>query len=367
MDFAGNLSRAVAGFLDERPDIPGCSVAIHTPASGLVTLAGGLADLAGEPMTPEHTFRLASNTKTFTSAAILRLAEAGRLSIEDPVGRYFPAELVGRLCVVDGVSYGAAITLRHCLQHTSGLYDWGTDETYGQISLDEPDHRWTPLEQVEFALSHGRPTGRPGEAFSYSDTGFVLLSVVIEQVSGRPLAEALRTLLRFDDIGLSATWLETLEAVPPAAGPRVRQYDGRRDFTALDASFDLFGGGGLVAPARDLAAFWRALFGGRVFDRPATLASMLTTVPAPPRGDAGLGLFGRPFGYGPTWFHGGFWGTYVVHAPGHETTLAICSNQHRAHRGNHHEPGSEMYLAAPGLWGLATRILNAAGIEGSFA
>jgi D-alanyl-D-alanine carboxypeptidase len=348
---SGAMQALLDAFLVENPRVPGVIVAVEAPSTGSWAGAAGLAEVAtGAHMRPNLTFRIASNTKTFTAATVLRLVEQGKVSLDDRIAEYFPSDLVDRLNVVDGVSRGHGITIRHLLNHTSGLYDWGTDADYAALGGLEPSKRWTPLEQVEFALAHGDPYGAPGELVHYSDTGYVLASLIIEQVSGLPLAAAFRSLLRFETLGLASTYLESLEPVPAAAAPRIHQYLGSRDGNGIDASFDLFGGGGLVSSAADLVRFWRALFGGRVFDDPRTLDLMLTTVPAGEgRGDAGLGLFHGLSGDIMCWRHSGFWGSFALHVPERDITIAGVANQQKAH-----DSGAIVAFAARLLGSLAS-------------
>jgi D-alanyl-D-alanine carboxypeptidase len=278
-------------------------------------------------MRPDSTFRTASNTKTFTAAAALRLVENRKLSLEDRVGRFFPPAFVDRLNIIHGSARGREITVSQLLQHTSGLFV-PSNESYLALVLREPSKRWTPVEQVELFVSSGEPYGAPGAVVHYSDTGYILLAMIIEQASELPLADALRTLLRFDELGLPTIHLESLEPTPAHAGPRVRQYFGDRDLTDIDPSFDLFGGGGLVSDVHDLARFWSELFGGRVFRSPATLTRMCSTLPDPERSmDVGLGVFRRRFGRRGAWIHTGFWGSFALHEPRSCVTVAGATNQ----------------------------------------
>ncbi|HEV2125254.1 MAG TPA: serine hydrolase domain-containing protein, partial [Chloroflexota bacterium] len=295
--------------------------------TGAEAAAGVLDRRTGEPMVPGATFRIASNTKTFTAAAILRLMELGRLGLDETLPEFLPDELVRRLHVLSGHSRGAEVTVRHLLQHTSGIRSPEEEPYLDRIKRD-PLKRWTPLEQVELGISAGPPTGTPGARVQYSDVGYVLLSLIVERRTGLPLAQSLRTLLRFAELGLRVTYLETLEPCPEAAGPRMRQYLGDEDTTEWDPSFDLYGGGGLVSDAADLAHFWHALFAGRVFEEPRTLDQMLTTVPDPASGrEAGLGVFRRRFGDGDAWFHSGFWGSFALLRPDSGVAVAGAVNQ----------------------------------------
>ena len=124
----------------------------------------------------------------------------------------------------------------------------------------------------------------PGDVVIYSDTGYVLLALVLEQASDLPLAQAYRRHLRFGALGLRTVYLEKLEPVPAGSGARLRHLFNGTDVSDVDATCDMWGGGGLVCDAQDLAGFWHAMFGGRVFDRPATLAEMCITRPEPSTG-----------------------------------------------------------------------------------
>jgi D-alanyl-D-alanine carboxypeptidase len=194
--------------------------------------------------------------------------------------------------------------------------------------MSDPTRRWTPLEQIEYAIAEVLGVHPPGEAVHYSNTGFVILAIVIERITGTGLASAFRELLRLDDLRLDSVHLESLEPTPASAGPRVRQYMGSLDVSDVDPSIDLFGGGGIVSNVRDLVGFWRELFSGRVFDSPATLERMTVTrrrSDAP--GDAGLGIFRELQGGHEFWYHTGFWGSAVRHEAASGLTLAYAINQ----------------------------------------
>lgn len=330
-----SLQGVLDRFVGANPTTPG--VILHVEGATLrapLDWSAGWAERERiRPMRPDMAFRLASNTKTFTAATVLRLVESGKLSLGSTLEPYFDGDVIARLNVLDGVSRGADITLRQLLNHSSGIYDWGTDEEYARVARSQPSKRWTPREQVEFAITHGAPYGPPGAVCHYSDTGYVLASMVIEQVSGTPLARALRELLRFDDLELGDTYLESLEPPPRAPAERVRLYVDDYDATEVDPSIDLFGGGGLVSSVADLARFWTALFAGRVFDHAGTLDVMLTTIPAEDRGEAGLGLFRRQVAGLDVWRHAGFWGSFAMVVPPLGVTVTGFANQQTANDG----------------------------------
>ena len=319
------LNRLVKQFAKTHPRFPG--VALSVRGAGM-TWAGsaGFADRASKkPLMTDATFRIASVTKTFTAAAVLRLVEDGKLGLDDPIARRLSPATVAILR--SGGYQPDTIKLRHLLQHTSGLYDYAADQAYESFVVSHPRHRWTRAEQVRFAMTHGKPIGAPGARFHYADTGYVLLGEILERATGGGLAAAYRSLLGFDRLGLDETYLETLE--PPArhAKPRAHQYLGTLDTTAFDPSFDLYGGGGLVSTVDDLTRFYRALLGGRVFTHPATLRTMLGKERLLRTADLGMGIFSESIGLEPCWAHSGFWGTTVASCRRLGVTMAMTVNQ----------------------------------------
>jgi D-alanyl-D-alanine carboxypeptidase len=332
------LSGQLERFLIDTPDARGV-IARREQGDETWAAAQGHTDIERrEPLDPRVTFRIASVTKTFTAAAALRLWELGLLDLDGCLDR----ELIGDLAI------NPDITITQLLQHTCGLRDSPSDRYVERMRLD-PHRRWTPREQIADAVASGPPYHAPGGGVHYSNTGFIVASLVIEQASGLSLARAFRELLRFDELGMSATHLETLEPIPPAAGPRMPQFFGSYDTRELDASIDLFGGGGLVSDVRDLCTFWRELFAGQVFDRATTLQRMCTRVPGTDMpGDVGLGIFTRELASGPVWFHTGFWGSIVLHQPSTATTVAAATNQAASH------------LPADSLWELGSTLVELA-------
>ena len=192
------LAALVSAAVGDGSSVRGAALALESPKLGLRWEgAAGLADPAGgTAMTPATPVRIASNTKTFVAAAILRLVEEGRLGLDDPVAGLLPAEGVA-LLREDGYD-PERILVRHLLTHTSGLFDHTGSPRYEERITSDPTHRWTPLEQLEAAMEWGQPLAAPGEVFSYCDTGYVLLGLILERATGRPLAAAVRELVGFE-------------------------------------------------------------------------------------------------------------------------------------------------------------------------
>ncbi|MFL5966965.1 MAG: serine hydrolase domain-containing protein [Gaiellaceae bacterium] len=325
---AARLAAAADAFAAAHPTYPGVALAVVSPRLQWTGSAGHPALGSHTLLDPRAGFRIASVTKTFTAAATLRLVEEGRLALDDPIGEHLAPATVALLR--NGGYDPQAIRVRHLLMHTSGLYDYASDPKFVEYVLTHGRHHWTRTEQVRFAMTHGKPYAPPGKEFHYADTGYVLLGQIVERTTARPLGSAFRRLLGFEKLGLTHTFLESLEPRPPAARPRAHQYYQRIDATGFDPSFDLYGGGGLVSTVGDLARFYRALLHGQVFERPTTLRIMLGKPNTRRIADLGMGIFSNRFGGRSgedCWGHSGFWGVTVIHCPASDVTVALTVNQ----------------------------------------
>lgn len=254
----------------------GCLLRVELPGSALSwTLAAGGIERGGDRVAPSTPFRIASITKTFTAAVIVQLEAEGRLGFDDAMARHLPesvADLVDRLHVIDGRSYGAAITVRQLLTHASGLFDYAQSDGFFAAIAAAPDRPWTPREMLEGSIEWGRPHFAPGEGYgyAYSDTGYVLLGLIIEALDDRPLHDAYRARI-VEPLGLRATYLEGHE---PHRGPAMAHpYQGEFDVMPIHGTAD-WAGGGLVSDVDDLAAFAQALMAGEVVPE-SSLAEML--------------------------------------------------------------------------------------------
>jgi len=320
-----SLTSAVDSFAARHPGYPGVAVAVRSSRISWTGAAGHASFGAKAPLDPAATFRVASVTKTFVAAAILRLVESGRIGLDDPVAAHLRPATVS-LLRAHGYAVDA-MRVRHLLTHTSGLYDYAEDPAYQTFVLGHGHHHWTRGAQLRFAMTHGKPVAAPGKTFHYADTGYILLGEMLEQETHGSLAAALRSLLGFGRLGLNSTYLETLEPKPPHTLARAHQYYDRLDATAFDPSFDLYGGGGLVSTVDDLTRFYDALFDGRVFQQDSTLRAMLGKPNAQRVTDLGMGIFSSRFAGEDCWAHSGFWGTTVVHCPRSGATIAVAVNQ----------------------------------------
>lgn len=268
------------------------------------------SDLAGLPLTVDTPLRIASNTKTFTAAAVLRLVEMGKLSLDDVISQHIDPEfnqLLSDRYATD------TITIRNLLNHSSGLYDHA-DERYLKDVLTRPDYQWSRLEQVQLYARKKYPVVPPSKSFIYSDTGYILLGDIIERLTGKSLGHAVRELLKFDEIGLATAYWECLEQ-PTTEAPRARQYLKEIEGTHVHASMDAYGGGGLIMSSRQMAQYLEALFNDQVFEQTETLDTMLSADGHIGGLDYRLGIMSSVVSGVTLYSHLGFWGSVAYYAP----------------------------------------------------
>lgn len=264
--------------------------------------------------------RIASVTKTYVAATVLRLWEESRLELEAPIARYIDPAYAAILAE-DGYD-ASEITVKHLLSHTSGMADHAQTQAFFDTILKDPSHMWTREEDLRGLVDWTEPVGTPGERFSYSDTGYVLLGHIIEKQSGLSLAVAARQYLGLDTLGLPDTYWEIMEKGTGIADRRAHQTLDGVDTYDWSASLDLYGGGGIVSSPRDMARFFQALFSGEVFRKDGTLELMLSPEGLPSDSPYRLGIFVREQG-GVTYYeHSGFWGTLVLYNPASGAALA---------------------------------------------
>ncbi|MEU3408302.1 serine hydrolase domain-containing protein [Streptomyces sp. NPDC006670] len=287
----------------------GAQLRVNDPHGEWVGSAG-LAEPGGSaaPPTDGH-FRIGSNTKVFTATLVLLLVADGRLELDAPVADRLP-------------DYGLdpRITPRMLLQHTSGLFNF-TGEYYedgttapgiaweGREWVDNLLRTYRPEELVRLALS--RPARfEPGTDWSYSNTNYVLLRLLVEKAAGRPYAEEMRRRI-LTPLGLTGTVLpEDSPEIPEPHARATYAYQDGEEWKTLDVTRSnpswISAAGDMISTTRDLHVFFSALMGGRIL--PAGLLEEMRT-PHPKLG-YGLGLFVQRTEDGRTVYthNGGMWG-----------------------------------------------------------
>jgi CubicO group peptidase (beta-lactamase class C family) len=228
---------------------PGCAVGIETDGQPVLERAYGAADLEhGVPNRVDTVFEAGSVTKQFTAASVLLLVQDSRLSLQDSVRKYIP-ELP---------EYAAAITVAELLGHTSGLRDWGGVEDIA--GWPRGDRVYTMDDVLHIAALQKALNYKPGSAWSYTNTGYNLLAIIVERVSGKKLPAFSRERI-FVPLGMTHTqWRDDFRRIVRdraiAYSPVAGSYQQTMPFE------DAIGNGGLLTTVGDLLIWNRSLTQG---------------------------------------------------------------------------------------------------------
>lgn len=325
---------------DDRGGAPGASVLVAQDGKVLYRKAFGLANLEERtPITTATNFRLASVTKQFTATAVLLLAERGKLSLDDPLTRFFP-----------GFATAAhRVKVRHLLGHTSGLPD------YEDLI---PPGTTVPLKDKDVLDLVGRQDRlyfAPGSQFRYSNTGYALLALIVEKISGRSFAQFLEENI-FDPLGMAGTvaYEEGISKVERRAYG-YSEKDGRFERTDQSLTSSVLGDGGIYSSVEDLWLWDQALYGTRLL--PAETLAMAFQAGTPTSDQPGSG-----YGYG--WYvasHGGHRGTrkvwhygetlgfstYLARYPDKRLTIIMLTNRNDNFLGPTVDRIADVILATP--------------------
>lgn len=328
--------------------VPGAMVLLRTPqkefivGSGTTKLGAAIA-----PQADTH-FRIASNTKTMTSAVILLLVQEGKLALGDPLSKY-----------VAGVPNGDAITIAELLSMRSGLYNYANAPELAASLDHDPAKVWTSAELLAIAIEH-QPTFAPGQTFEYCNTNYLLLGLIAEKVEARPLAAIFSTRL-FSPLGMRETLLPAspintlpepyshgylygsssyaLGDAPYPADLQATATAGTlkpNDDTDQNPSYAL-AAGGAISTAHDLTVWIRALVRGQVLDAGSQrrwFDSLAPEDPGKPDGQKyGYGITEISFGPNRLYFHGGEmpgYNSFMGHDPINDITLIVWTNLTRS-------------------------------------
>jgi D-alanyl-D-alanine carboxypeptidase len=285
---------------------PGVAALVRNRSGTWRGAAGSAVLNPRRPMRVGDRFRIASVTKTFVATVVLQLVGEGRLKLDDTVERRLPGAL----------REGRRITVRQLLNHTSGIYNFTDDKRlYDRLARDIR-LVVTPREAVSIADS--RPlVFAPGTGWAYSNTGYQVLGLIIERVTGHPLGRVLAERI-FEPLRLTATSFEAEPGLPKGIAHGYALPGGELPVTRnrpRDVTSSVGGGawadGAIVSNVDDVASFYGALLSGKLV-RLGLLRELRRTVPTSFPSRAGLGVFQAPQLCGHAWGHSGGIPGYVT-------------------------------------------------------
>ena len=311
---------------------PGVSAAVSLPDGSIIAITSGEADTALHiPMTPDGLMLQGSVGKTYFAALAMQLVGAGDLQLDAPVSTY-----LGHHDWYARVPNADEITVRNLMTHTSGVMRYEFKPAFNEDLSAHPDKTWRPEELLAYVLDEV-PSFAAGEGWEYSDTNFILLGMVIEEVTGEACYDLIQSRL-LAPLGLEETLPSDSRTIPgliqgyaglpnPFGGSdEMLLPDGR---FAINPQFE-WAGGGFASTPSDLARWARALYTGKAFDA-RLLPLMLDGVPARlgPGSRYGLGVILTDTSAGPSQGHSGFFPgflTEMAYFPDLDVAVALQVN-----------------------------------------
>lgn len=299
--------------LHKDADFPGATVGVVLSGGETITVSAGLSDLEkNRPLAPSDKMLAGSIGKTYVAAVTLQLVQEGKLNLDEKIEKWLGKEKwFGRL------PNGSDLTLRMLMNHTSGIPEHVLDKKFLKALMEKPDKIWLPKEIIAYVLD-SKPLFPAGQGWSYADTNYILVGMIVERVTQKPLYETVtRRILK--PLKLSHTvpsdkriiaGLITGYSMPNSPfGFEGRVIVDKR--FVVNPQFE-YAGGGLASTAGDLARWAKMLYEGKVLDK-KYLNEMLTAVEAKTgKGDQyGLGVQVRPSEWGMTYGHSGWFPGYL--------------------------------------------------------
>ena len=296
---------------------PAALTAVRDKDGNTIGAAAGVGNLeTGEAPPLDGEVRIGSNTKTFVAVVILQLVQEGKISLDEPIETYLPGLLRG-----EGID-GTKITVRQLLQHTSGLPDhvetlFPANDTRQTGIFQLRDNYYSPRDLLDIALN--KPAVfEPGSQFKYTNTNYIVLSLLVEKVTHRPLAEQITKRIT-EPLGLTHTYYpgpgeEDIRGQHPQ-GYHVNSQGELEDVTRLDPSWG-GGAGAMISTPSELGTFLQATLNGTLLNQDS-ITEMKKTVDTSnlsgvPGSGYGLGILSMPLSCGTAWGHSGGIPGYVT-------------------------------------------------------
>jgi len=269
------LEHSVSSLVEKDKSIRSCVLAVTKGDTSYSWVgAAGIANQDGQvPMTDDTPIYISSVTKLYSATAVMKLYEEGALSLDDPISRYLPADLISGINVYKGHDYSDEITIKQLLSHTSGIADYYTERSkkdgkslFG-LFIEEPERSWTVDETITRARDDLEPNFSPGTDASYSDTNFQLLGKIIENVTNKPLHIVYEDFF-FRPLDLKHTWLIGCSEpqVAPSAAPADVFYEDIV-ITNTRSNGAYWADGGIVSTAPEMVVFLKSLNEGEIISR----------------------------------------------------------------------------------------------------
>ncbi len=310
--------------------VVGVTMSVYRTQTGMWLGASGKADLHNNVnMRSCNITRVGSTVKMFTAATVLKLVEEGKIKLDDKISDYLQGD------VIDNIENADKATIRQLLQHSSGIYNYIQNLKFQTASLNDFIREWKPNDLLKYAY-YQKAYFKPGEDVRYSNTGYIMLGMLIEKIEGKPFYKVFEEKI-FKPLGLTMTKFAAEDHIPSGI---VRGYiDMYSNLQVVESTY--FSGwdyytadGGLISNPYDLNVFFRALMSEQIINS-SSLNEMLTWK-TPKEKDTdyfpisyGLGIFKIETNKGIAYMHSGDavgYAASMMYFPDDSTTIVYAVN-----------------------------------------
>jgi len=310
--------------------VVGITMSVYHTQAGMWMGASGKADLHNNvDMQSCNISRVGSTVKMFTATTILKLKEEGKLNLDDKISLYLQGD------VIDKIENADKATIRQLLQHSSGIYNYIQNLKFQTASLNDFIREWKPNDLLNYAYNQ-KAYFQPDEDVRYSNTGYVMLGMLIEKIEGKPFYKVFEEKL-FVPLGLTMTKFAAEDHIPYGT---VRGYiDMYSNLQVVESTY--FSGwdyytadGGLISNPYDMSVFFQALMMGQIINSTSLNQMLAWKTPNEPDPDFfpisyGLGIFKIETDKGTAYMHSGDAVGYyanMLYFPSDSTTIVYAVN-----------------------------------------
>ncbi len=251
----------------ENDSLSSVLLTIYSDETGnLQQFATGTKNLSSdEPVRTDSQYHTASVGKTMNATVFGMLVDEDKISFDDKIKTWLDDDILEGLFVFNGTDYSDQVTIRHLLKHTSGVACYFGDPVKSgkmlmELIIDDPDLLFTPEELIAFTRDNQEPVGKPGQQFHYSDTGYILLGLILEAIEGKPYSDILEERI-FEPLDMKNSYLMFYQEGP---ADMLGIYLNGIDLSGRNALSVDWSGGSIVTTMDDLLTFMMALVNGEL-------------------------------------------------------------------------------------------------------
>jgi D-alanyl-D-alanine carboxypeptidase len=264
--------------------LPGISALVRDENGTWIGYSGKADVNKNIPFTPCHPSKAASITKFMVATLTFMLQEQGKININDPISKYVDADILKNIRNADKV------TIKNCLQHTTGFYDVISDSEFYLAVLNNPNKQWHEEELLKYVYNK-EASFPPNEGVEYSNTNTIFVSMCLNKVLGYHHTKALHDMI-WEPLGMNDTYYQGHDALPNTAAQGY--YDLYNNNTIVNVSNLITGSGnghtGVYSTVLDLQKFMNAYYYDKTLINAASMATMMTFLPEDEQDNLGVGI-----------------------------------------------------------------------------